>query len=98
MPTWRAAQRMSLHGTKRTSGNVCYLVANGGKADIAGEALSVAIDPQQTLGESNGHDDHRYKSRRRELLNHVRLFFPNVSPAEAIPPLICLDCSVATPN
>jgi hypothetical protein len=67
-------------GTERTSGDVRYLVANGGKADIAGEALSVAIDPQQTLGESNGHDDHRYKSRRRELLNHVRLFFPNVSP------------------
>jgi len=24
--------------TKRTSGDVCYLVDNGGKADIAGEA------------------------------------------------------------
>ena len=28
----------STHGTKRTSGDVRYLVANGGKADMAGEA------------------------------------------------------------
>src|SRR5258705_9390123 len=27
----------STHGTKRTSDDVCYLVANGGKADMAGE-------------------------------------------------------------
>jgi len=38
------------------------------------------------------------ESRRRELLNQVRLFFGNTSPLEAIPPLICLDCSVAMPN
>ena len=29
---------MSVLGTKRTSSDVCYLVANGGKADMAGEA------------------------------------------------------------
>ncbi len=71
---------------------------SGVKRKLDFGAVRAAFDPQQTLGESTGHDDHRYKSRRRELLNHVRLFFPNVSPAEAIPPLICLDCSVATPN
>jgi hypothetical protein len=35
-------------GRKWTSGDVCYLVANGGKADMAGEARSVAIDPFRT--------------------------------------------------
>jgi hypothetical protein len=37
-------------GTKRTLGDVCYLVANGGKADMAAKLVSVAIDPDVWSG------------------------------------------------
>jgi hypothetical protein len=39
-----AAAHESVHGTKRTSGDVRSSVANGGKADMAGKLVSVAID------------------------------------------------------
>jgi len=39
---------MSVPGTNRTSSDVRYLVANWGKADMAGEARFVAIDPERT--------------------------------------------------
>ena len=53
-----------------------------------------AIDPQQTLGESNGLDDYRHRPRRRELLNQVRLFFRNIFPGGSnstahLPGLFC---------
>ncbi len=35
---------MSGSGTKRTSGDVCYLVAKGGIADVAPKALEMAND------------------------------------------------------
>jgi hypothetical protein len=42
--------RTSEIGTKRTSGDVRYLVANRGKADVAQTArISVAFDPEADI-------------------------------------------------